>query len=185
MSASPSTPPPPPPQPAADDPSEAPPDSAPSQAKAHVATRDVLETSLLGLLTPMVSKCDKGIQDALSSQEALSTQIDRVAAELQRFLGNSQLPSLSPHAQKLADLRHRVSVSNNTLVQVQQRLGRIQDIADRVMEEERLTMLKSAGAPTSLGAGGTSSAAPGDPLLVTAQRVAGEARGGGTPGRAL
>ena len=79
----------------------------------------------------MVSKCDKGIQDALSSQVALSTQIDRVAAELQRFLGNSQLPSLSPHAQKLADLRRRVSAANATLVQVQERLGRVQDIAVR------------------------------------------------------
>jgi len=32
----------------------------------------------MGLLTPLVHKCDEGVQAALDSQAALSQQIDRV-----------------------------------------------------------------------------------------------------------
>ena len=39
---------------------------------------DAFADGLMGLLTPLVSKCDEGVQQALDSQAALSQQIDRV-----------------------------------------------------------------------------------------------------------
>ena len=87
---------------------------------------------LLGVLTPMVAQCDEGVQSALDSQTALSQQLDRVARELQAFLGSSQIPSLSPYAQKLADVRQRLTVANATLLQVQARLAKIEAVAEKL-----------------------------------------------------
>ncbi|KAL1521063.1 hypothetical protein AB1Y20_022618 [Prymnesium parvum] len=92
--------------------------------------------SLTSMLQPMVAKCDDSVQSVLSSQTALADQIDRVAAELQGFLKSSQIPSFSPHAQRLADVRKRVSVANATLSQVQARLKRIEAIAEQVASKE-------------------------------------------------
>ena len=39
---------------------------------------DAFSEGLMGLLTPLVRKCDEGVQAALDSQAALSQQIDRV-----------------------------------------------------------------------------------------------------------
>ena len=80
----------------------------------------------------MVAQCDEGVQSALDSQTALSQQLDRVARELQAFLGSSQIPSLSPYAQKLADVRQRLTVANATLLQVQARLAKIEAVAEKL-----------------------------------------------------
>ena len=41
---------------------------------------DAFSEGLMGLLTPLVHKCDEGVQAALDSQAALSQQIDRVTS---------------------------------------------------------------------------------------------------------
>ena len=84
----------------------------------------------------MVAKVDDGVQQALNSQAVLAQQIDRVAAELQVFLTASQIPSFSPHAQRLADVRKRVTAANGALTQVQARLQRIEALAARVDAKE-------------------------------------------------
>ena len=45
-----------------------------SEAEATAAFTD----GMMGLLSPLVQKCDEGVQQALDSQAALSQQIDRV-----------------------------------------------------------------------------------------------------------
>ena len=47
-------------------------------AAVQAATADAFADGLMGLLTPLVHKCDEGVQQALDSQAALSQQIDRV-----------------------------------------------------------------------------------------------------------
>lgn len=88
--------------------------------------------TLKNMLQPMVAKCDDGIQQVLSSQVLLAQQIDKVAAELQGFLSSSQMPSFSPHAQRLTDLRKRVNSANATLAQIQDRLRHIEGLAARL-----------------------------------------------------
>ena len=91
--------------------------------------------SLTGVLSPMVAKCDDGIQQAVNSQAVLAQQIDRVASELQRFLSASHIPSFSPHAQRLQDIRKRVTSANGTLSHVQARLARIERQAAQMQRE--------------------------------------------------
>ena len=45
---------------------------------------DAFSEGLMGLLTPLVHKCDEGVQAALDSQAALSQQIDRVTCPFLR-----------------------------------------------------------------------------------------------------
>ena len=75
--------------------------STPPPADAAVPVATALSDGLLTLLTPMVEKCDTGIQQALDSQALLSQQIDRVAAELQTFLCAGQVePPPSAHCRR-------------------------------------------------------------------------------------
>mmetsp|Transcript_6631 Transcript_6631/g.13287 ORF Transcript_6631/g.13287 Transcript_6631/m.13287 type:complete len:148 (+) Transcript_6631:62-505(+) len=113
---------------------------------------DAFADGLMGLLTPLVSKCDEGVQQALDSQAALSQQIDRVAAELQTFLGSSQIPSFAPHAQKLQSVRRRIAVTNGTLQQVQARLTRLDRLAERLQAREHSSGLRPPPAPQLPGA---------------------------------
>ena len=152
---------------------------------------DAFSEGLMGLLTPLVHKCDEGVQAALDSQAALSQQIDRVttalaparaplhtsthhpnlpphhtaqrlhpmapspsppppspphplprqvAAELQTFLGSSQIPSFAPHAQKLQTVRRRIAATNGTPQQVQARLARLDRLAERLQAREHNTL---------------------------------------------
>ena len=110
------------------------PASSPQTIEVPVST--AISDGLLTLLTPMIDKCDTGIQQALDSQVLLSQQIDRVATEIQGFLSASQLPSFAPHAHRLADVRRRSAVAMQTLQQVQSRLSRIEAIADKLQAEE-------------------------------------------------
>ena len=107
-------------------------EAADAVAAASGVTAAAFKDGLLGVLTPMVAQCDEGVQSALDSQTALSQQLDRVARELQAFLGSSQIPSLSPYAQKLADVRQRLTVANATLLQVQARLAKIEAVAEKL-----------------------------------------------------
>ena len=53
------------------------PATAAAQSSEAEAT-DAFTDGLMGLLSPLVHKCDEGVQQALDSQAALSEQIDRV-----------------------------------------------------------------------------------------------------------
>ena len=108
--------------------------SSPSQA---------MSEGILSMVTPMVHKCDDAIQGALDSQAELSQQIDRVAAELQTFLSASQLPSFTPHVERLAEVRRRAGTANIMLTAIQARLSRIEAMADQLGAEHNLTLLAS------------------------------------------
>ena len=57
---------------------------------------------------------------------------------------------LSQHAQKLADVRQRLGTVNSTLIEVQARLGRVQNMADRLQQEQEAWIF-SAGLGGELG----------------------------------
>lgn len=111
-----------------------------------IPAADAISEGLLSLLAPMVGKCDSSIQRTLQSQAVLSQEIDRVALELQAFLAVSALPSFSQHAQRLADIRRRVAHANSTMVAVQARLTRMEELAGRLEREQGLTLQRRGGA---------------------------------------
>ena len=108
-----------------------------------VPVTTALSDGLITLLTPLVGKCNTGIQQALDSQALLSKQIDRVAAELQAFLGASQLPSFAPYSQRLAEVRRRTAVASTTLQQINARLARLEAMAERLQAEESLHLQRA------------------------------------------
>lgn len=126
------------PEPSAPPPSAVP-DSA-SDACTLEPPAGALADRLTSTLDPMVAAVDDGIRLALESQAALSQQLDRVAGEIQTFLSVSELPSFSPHAARLADVRKRLGSTSGTLAQVQARLQRIEALADRLQDEEHATL---------------------------------------------
>ena len=114
-------------------------------ASQAIPVADALSDGLLSLMTPIVSRCDDGIQRTLQSQAVLSQEIDRVASELQTFLSTSTLPSFAPHAQRLVDIRRRVANANSTMATVQARLTRVEELADRLEREQGLTLQRGTG----------------------------------------
>ena len=124
--------------------------NTPTSSTETMPVATALSDGLLTMLTPMVDKVDNGIQQAAESQVALSQQIDRVAAELQAFLGASAIPSFSPYAQRLAEVRRRTAAASSTLQQVQARLSRLEAVADRLQAEESMHLhLQQASARLS------------------------------------
>ena len=116
-------------------------DSSPAEV---VPMSTALADGLLSMLGPMVETCDASIQAAVDSQAKVSQQIDRVAAELQGFLGASALPSFAPYAQRLSEVRRRANAAGSTLAAVQQRLARIEAMADRLSAEESVTLQRAS-----------------------------------------
>ena len=123
--------------------------STPTSSTETMPVATALSDGLLTMLTPMVDKVDNGIQQAAESQVALSRQIDRVAAELQAFLGASAIPSFSPYAQRLAEVRRRTAAASSTLQQVQARLRP----APRRAMAALVLVLVVPGVATEMGAG--------------------------------
>jgi hypothetical protein len=123
--------------------------------KEEIPVANAISQGLLSLVAPLVGKCDEGIQAALDSQAVLSQQIDRVAAEMQGFLSASQLPSFSTHAQRLVEVRRRVAAADATMAQVQARLSRMEQLADRLEQEEGLTLARRDGGQSLLPASGS------------------------------
>ena len=74
------------------------------------------------------------MQSALDSHDPLSQQRDRVARDQLRSPSSARRRSrsLSPYAQKLADVRQRLTVANATLLQVQARLAKIEAVAEKL-----------------------------------------------------
>ena len=110
-----------------------------------VPVANALSEGLNAMLQPMVDKTDNSIQAAIDSQAVLSQQIDRVASELQAFLSAVALPSFAPYADRLSDVRRRVNVASNTLTQVQARLARVEQLADRLQAEDHYTLARRQG----------------------------------------
>ena len=101
------------------------------------------------MLGPMVEATDSSITAAVDSQAKLSQQIDKVAGELQTFLAASQLPSFAPYAERLSEVRRRATAAGNTLTAVQQRLARVEAMAERLSDEEKLTLARVTPPNTS------------------------------------
>ena len=123
--------------------------SAPPSRSAGIPVAAALSESLISMLGPMVEATDSSITAAVDSQAKLSQQIDKVAGELQTFLAASQLPSFAPYAERLSEVRRRATAAGNTLTAVQQRLARVEAMAERLSDEEKLTLARVTPPNTS------------------------------------
>lgn len=76
----------------------------------------------------LTREAERGVQGVLRSQLALSAEIERLSNELHR-LGAVEQPAIEPFTISLALSRKRVAAVNAALVQVQERLARMDKLA--------------------------------------------------------
>ena len=85
-----------------------------------------LEDSLYNLLLPVAEQCNAHIDEVAASQVALSAQIDKLFAELERLKALTQCPTaFSPYSKKLIACRDRVENASRTLTSVATRVTRM------------------------------------------------------------
>jgi hypothetical protein len=76
-------------------------------------------------LLPAVSECDQSMRGVEISQRVLSTQLERLASELQKFIDQNSLPLLAPYTQKLHRSRQQIGMIHNILARVNTRLDNV------------------------------------------------------------
>ena len=69
---------------------------------------------------------NKRVQGLFEAQEALQKEIHRLSKELENFVETAQSPTLSAYAQKLTTSRQRMEHINAVLIQIQERLARLE-----------------------------------------------------------
>jgi len=81
-------------------------------------------------MKPVVEECDLRVHSVLKSQHDLSTQIEHLACELDRFMGacgeQREALALDPYVEKLDGCKARLANVNTTLNAVEQRMQRMQ-----------------------------------------------------------
>lgn len=87
-------------------------------------------------------QAELGVQRVLESQVALSAQIEVLSTELNRLKADADLPALEPFTSSLFLSRKRVAAINATLIQIQERLTRLDRIAASLSARDGM-----AGAP--------------------------------------
>jgi predicted nucleic acid-binding Zn-ribbon protein len=81
-------------------------------------------------MKPVVEECDLRVHSVVKSQHDLSTQIEHLACELDRFMGacgeQREALAFDPYVEKLKGCKSRLANVNTTLNAVEQRMQRMQ-----------------------------------------------------------
>lgn len=87
---------------------------------------DELSKGILGLLEPAVEEVNSRVNDVRKSQNELREQIDKLADELRQLSDQQKVPvDLEGYIQKLSNSKRRVTIVNEILHNVQDRLSRL------------------------------------------------------------
>lgn len=85
-----------------------------------------LEDSLYNLLLPVAEECNTHINEIAATQKALSDQLDKLVAELERLKALTQCPiAFSPYSKKLISCRNRVDNASRALTSVETRVTKM------------------------------------------------------------
>lgn len=89
-------------------------------------TKEVLAEGILELLKPTVEQLEDRVKATRISQVELSRHLEGLAEELRKISDSQPIPiDLDDYTKRLTDTRHRVTVIQNILQTVQERLNRI------------------------------------------------------------
>ncbi|OMP07389.1 hypothetical protein COLO4_07385 [Corchorus olitorius] len=89
------------------------------------SSAEALGKALSSMLTSLIKDFDSKAHDTLSSQDLLSSSIDRLTRELDQLLEDAPLPFIMQHAAKFSNVRKRVSSLNLLLKSIQRRVDNI------------------------------------------------------------
>eukprot|EP01116_Phalansterium_solitarium_P003603 TRINITY_DN14416_c0_g1_i1.p1 TRINITY_DN14416_c0_g1~~TRINITY_DN14416_c0_g1_i1.p1 ORF type:complete len:187 (+),score=35.51 TRINITY_DN14416_c0_g1_i1:25-561(+) len=96
------------------------------------ASTKVFANGLLAALTPVVTECDNHVAAVFKSQNELNEQIDILTRELEAFqaVQKSPAPSLVAPLQTLNRSKQRLNNINATLLNIRDRLDRVERLAN-------------------------------------------------------
>lgn len=84
-----------------------------------------ISEGLLGVVAPIAAETDLHIRRVIESQDELNTQVGRLGAELQVFLGVSQTPSVAPVVARVVAVKKKLVATNARLNAVLERLEKL------------------------------------------------------------
>ncbi|XP_050279454.1 uncharacterized protein LOC126720728 [Quercus robur] len=114
-------------------------DNQNSQAESEAVAKGISST-----LGTVISDFDSRAQATLTSQDQLSSSIDRLTRELDQLLEDAPLPFIMQHAAKISGVRKRVSSLNSVLKSIQRRVDNIDRMLSAGMLHEKMAS-ESAG----------------------------------------
>ncbi|KAF8474284.1 hypothetical protein BDZ91DRAFT_354494 [Kalaharituber pfeilii] len=86
---------------------------------------DPLVNGIKTLFDPTIKQTTEKLLQVHKSQLALSDELDRLIAQLQNYLDNSEPPSIRPTVLKLAATSKKLAAVNAALQNIQQRLNKL------------------------------------------------------------
>ncbi|WRX33697.1 Snapin/Pallidin/Snn1 - like 1 [Theobroma cacao] len=102
------------------------PDSQSNNDPSDNDSTEALAKALSSMLTSLIKDFDSKAHDTLTSQDLLSSSIDRLTrAELDQLLEDAPLPFIMQHAAKFSNVRKRVFSLNLLLKSIQRRIDNI------------------------------------------------------------
>ncbi|KAL0009050.1 hypothetical protein SO802_010552 [Lithocarpus litseifolius] len=114
-------------------------DNQNSQPESEAVAKGISST-----LGTVISDFDSRAQATLTSQDQLSSSIDRLTRELDQLLEEAPLPFIMQHAAKISGVRKRVSSLNSVLKSIQRRVDNIDRMLSAGMLHEKMAS-ESAG----------------------------------------
>ncbi|KAM3684323.1 hypothetical protein ACJW31_11G035100 [Castanea mollissima] len=105
---------------------------------------DAVAKGISSTLGTVISDFESRAQATLTTQDQLSSSIDRLTRELDHLLEDAPLPFILQHTAKISGVRKRVSSLNSVLKSIQRRVDNIDRMLSAGMLHEKMAS-ESAG----------------------------------------
>ncbi|KAI3995068.1 hypothetical protein MKX01_020840 [Papaver californicum] len=102
-------------------------------------TSDALAKGISSILGTLIKEFDSKAQNTATSQDQLSSAIDRLTGELDQLLEDAPLPFIMQHASKISGVRKRVLSLNSVLKSIQCRIDNIDRLMSTGVPHEKVT----------------------------------------------
>ncbi|XP_026383036.1 uncharacterized protein LOC113278396 [Papaver somniferum] len=102
-------------------------------------TSDALAKGISSILGTLIKEFDTKAQNTATSQDQLSSAINRLTGELDQLLEDAPLPFIMQHASKISGVRKRVLSLNSVLKSIQRRIDNIDRLISTGVPHEKVT----------------------------------------------
>ncbi|KAI3965579.1 hypothetical protein MKX01_010536 [Papaver californicum] len=102
-------------------------------------TSEALSKGISSILGTLIKEFDSKAQNTATSQDQLSSAINRLTGELDQLLEDAPLPFIMQHASKISGVRKRVLSLNSVLKSIQRRIDNIDRLISTGVPHEKVT----------------------------------------------
>ncbi|KAI3848984.1 hypothetical protein MKX03_001076 [Papaver bracteatum] len=114
-------------------------DSSNQEEESINKTSDALAKGISSILGTLIKEFDTKAQNTATSQDQLSSAINRLTGELDQLLEDAPLPFIMQHASKISGVRKRVLSLNSVLKSIQRRIDNIDWLISTGIPHEKVT----------------------------------------------